>query len=149
MNMARLALAAVAATIVDGIYGFAVYGNALGNLFMAFPGVFRPTETQTMYLPVMFCGILVGMFAATFIYAKGYEGGNGVREGLRFGLLMAIFNAGYFVATSYGILNIGRRLTLAMAVAGLGEWLLVGATIGLIYRSARGAEVGSPKTAKV
>ena len=149
MNMGRLALAAVAATVVDGIYGFAVYGNALGNLFMAFPGVFRPTETQTAYLPVMFCGILVGMFAATFIYAKGYEGGSGVREGLRFGLLMAIFNAGYFVATSYGILNIGRRLTLAMAVAGLGEWLLVGATIGLIYRSTRGAEVGSPKTAKV
>ena len=149
MNMGRLALAAVAATVVDGIYGFAVYGNALGNLFMAFPGVFRPTEAQTEYLPVMFCGILVGMFAVTYIYAKGYEGGSGLMEGLRFGLVIAIFNAGYFVATSYGILNIGRRLTLAMALAGLGEWLLVGSTIGLIYRSARGAEVGSPKTAKV
>ncbi len=148
MNMARLALAALAATVVDGIYGFAVYGTALSNQFMAFPGVFRSSESQTPYLPVMFCGILVGMFAATFIYAKGYEGGNGAREGLRFGLLMAIFNAGYFVATSYGILNIGRRLTLAMAVAGLGEWLLVGATIGLIYGSA-GVGARSANAAKV
>ncbi|HEY3042845.1 MAG TPA: hypothetical protein VGJ39_02395 [Vicinamibacterales bacterium] len=149
MNMGRLALAALAATIVDGVYGFAVYGTALASQFAAFPGVFRSTESQTMYLPVMFCGILVGMFAATFIYAKGYEGGNGVREGLRFGLLMAIFNAGYFVGTSYGILNIGRRLTLAMAVAGLGEWLLVGGTIGLIYRSTAGAGAQSTKAAKV
>ena len=134
MNMARLTLAAVAATIVDGIYGFAVYGIAMAPSFGAFPGVFRASESQTAYLPVMFCGILVGMLAATFIYAKGYEGGNGLREGLRFGLLIAIFNAGYFVATSYGILNIGRRLALAMALAGLGEWLLVGGTIGLIYK---------------
>lgn len=149
MNMGRLALAAVAATVVDGIYGFAVYGNALGNLFMAFPGVFRATEAQTMYLPLMFCGILVGMSAVSYIYAKGYEGGSGLMEGLRFGLLIGIFNAGYVVGPSYALLNIGRRLAVAMALAGLVEWLLVGGTIGLIYRSARGAEVGSPKTAKV
>jgi len=149
MNMPRLAMAAVAATLVDLVYGFAVYGTAMAASFAAFPGVFRSTETQTAYLPIMFGGILVGMFAATYIYAKGYEGGNGVREGLRFGLLMAIFNAGYFVATSYGILNIGRRLTLAMALAGLGEWLLVGGTIGLIYRSAQGANARRSVSAKV
>lgn len=149
MNMGRLALAALAATVVDGIYGFAMYGTAMARQFAVFPGVFRSTESQTPYLPVMFCGILVGMFAATFIYAKGYEGGKGVREGLRFGLLMAIFNAGYVVGTSYGVLNIGRRLTLSLALAGLGEWLLVGSTIGLIYRSPVGAEARRAKAAKV
>jgi hypothetical protein len=143
--MGRLALAALAATIVDGVYGFAVYGTALASQFAAFPGVFRSTEAQTMYLPVMLCGILVGMFAITYVYAKGYEGGSGLMEGLRFGLLIAIFNAGYFVGVSYGILNIGRRLTVAMALAGLGEWLLIGATIGLVYR----AGARSAKAAKV
>ena len=38
---------------------------------------------------------------------------------------------------------------MAMAVAGLGEWLLVGATIGLIYRSARSGNARSSVTAKV
>ena len=137
MNTTRLALAALAATVVDGVYGFAVYGNAMAGQFAAFPAVFRSAETGAAYLPVMFCGILVGMFAVTYIYAKGYEGGSGLHEGLRFGLLIAIFNAGYFVGTSYGILNIGRRLPLAMALAGLGEWLLVGCTIGLIYKRAK------------
>ena len=149
MNTTRLALAALAATVVDVIYGLAVYGTAMAGQFAAFPGVFRSAESGPAYLPVMFCGVLVGMFAATYIYAKGYEGGSGVREGVRFGLLMAIFNAGYIIGTDYGVLNIGRHLALAMALAGLGEWLLVGATIGLIYKSASAAEARSAKAAKV
>ncbi len=134
MNYARLALAAVVAAVVGFVYGGLVYGMLLTSQFGAFPAVFRSTESQMAYLPAMFVGILIGIFAVTAIYAKGYEGGSGVAEGLRFGLLVAIFNAGYFVATSYAILNIGRALTVSMAVAGLVEWLLVGATIGLFYK---------------
>lgn len=133
MNTTRLALAA---TFVDGIYGFAVYGNALAGQFLAFPGVFRSSESPTAYLPAMFTGILIAMFAVAYIYAKGYEGGSGIVEGLRFGLVIAVFNAGYFIATNYAILNIGSGLAVSMALAGLGEWLLVGGTIGVIYAPA-------------
>jgi hypothetical protein len=149
MNTTRLVLAALAATVVDGVYGFAVYGNAMAGQFAAFPGVFRSAELGAAYLPAMFCGILVAMFAVAYIYAKGYDRGSGLLEGLRFGLLIGIFNAGYVVGTDYGILNIGRRLALAMALAGIGEWLLVGCTIGLIYKSPSGTEARSAKTAKV
>jgi hypothetical protein len=137
MNPTRVALAAIAATFVDGVYGFLVYGTLMTAQFANFPGVFRSAESGPAYLPMMFCGILIGMFAISYVYAKGYEGGPGLREGLRFGLLIAIFNAGYVVGTSYGVLNIGRRLALAMAVAGLGEWLLVGAAIGLVYKRSK------------
>ena len=51
--------------------------------------------------------------------------------------MIAIFNAGYVIGTDYGILNIGGRLALAMAAAGLGEWLLVGGTIGLVYKRSK------------
>jgi len=149
MNMTRVVLAALAATVVDGFYGFVVYGNALAGRFAAFPGVFRSAEDGPAALPLMFCGILVGMLAVAYVYAKGYEGGSGLMEGLRFGLLIGIFNAGYFIGVDYGILNIGRRLALMMALAGLGEWLVVGCTIGLMYRSAAGAGAGSAKAAKV
>ena len=149
LNTARLALAALAATLVDGIYGFVVYGTALSNEFGAFPTVFRSAESGQAALPLMFAGILVGMFAVTYIYAKGYEGGRGLLEGFRFGLLIGIFDAGYFIGVDYGILNIGRRMALAMALVWVGEWLLVGSTIGLVYRSALGAEARSGKAAKV
>ena len=139
MNMGRLVLAALAATVVDGVYGFVVYGTALTNQFMAFPAVFRSAESGAAALPLMFTGILVGMFAVTYIYAKGYEGGSGLQEGLRFGLLIGIFHAAYFIGVLYGILNISRRLALVMALAGLGEWLFVGCTIGLVYRPVVGS----------
>ena len=45
------------------------------------------------------------------------------------GLLLAILNG-----TDYGILNISAQLAVFMALAGLGEWLLVGSVIGLVYK---------------
>ena len=133
MNYGRLALAAVAATIVDGIYGFLVYGMLLSGEFGRYPSVFRASDAQ--HLPVMFAGILVGMFAVSYIFAKGYEG-RGQIEGARFGVLVGILNAGYFVGTDYGILNIGRKLAVEMAAAGLIEWTLVGLAIATVYRPA-------------
>ena len=131
MNYGRLALAAVVATIVDGIYGFLVYGLLLSGEFGRYPSVFRASDAQP--LPVMFVGILVGMFAVSYIFAKGYEG-RGQIEGARFGVLVGILNAGYFVGTDYGILNIGRKLVVEMAAAGLIEWTLVGLAIATVYR---------------
>ena len=136
MNMARVVLAAVAATVADAFYGFVVYGNLLAGRFAAFPAVFRPAETGAAYLPVMFACIFVGMIAVAVIYAKGYEGRSGRQEGLRFGLLLAVLNAGYVCGTYYGILNISGRLAGLMALAGLGEWLLVGGAIGLVHKRA-------------
>ena len=135
MSYGRLALAAVVATIVDGVYGFLVYGLLLNSEFARYPNVFRPDETQPSYLPLMFVGILIAMFAVTFIYAKGYEGGHGASEGARFGLLFGIFAAAFFANVNYATLNIGRKLAAETAIAGIFEWILVGITIGLVYRS--------------
>ena len=86
MNLGRLALAAVAATVVDAVYGFVVYGVLLVGEFARYPGVFRSNEVGMAYLPLMFFGIFVAIAALTLIYAKGYEGGSGVTEGFRFGV---------------------------------------------------------------
>jgi len=134
MNVTRLVLAAVAATVADAVYGFAVYGNLMVGQFTAFPAVFRSPEAGAAYLPVMFACIFVGMIAVAYIYAKGYEGRSGLQEGLRFGALLAVLNAGYVIGTDYGILNISGQLAGLMALAGLGEWLLVGCAIGLVYK---------------
>jgi hypothetical protein len=149
MNTTRLALAAVAATLADGIYGFLVYGTALAGSFAAYPMVYRSAEDGAAHLPGMFVGILVAMFVVAYIYAKGYEGGSGVREGVRFGLLLAIFNACYVVGVAYANLNIGGRLAALLALAGVGEWVVVGGTIGLVYRRAAAVRGSAAKSAKV
>jgi hypothetical protein len=133
MNYSRLALAAVAASIADGIYGFVVYGNLLTAEFAQYPGVFRPIEAMNAKMPFLFAGLLLMMFIAAFIYAKGYEGGAAFPEGARFGALLGLFMAGIALG-NYVILNIGSRLAALLAVAGLVEWTLVGIVIGLVYR---------------
>jgi len=136
---ARIASAAVAATVFDVVYGFLVYGMLLSGQFSAYPAVYRSAETGPGYLPLMFCGILIAMVAAAMIYAKGYEGGSGVSEGARFGVLLGIFVATAFSGVNYAVLNIGRRLAVATAAAGFVEWVLVGIVIGLVYKPAAGS----------
>jgi hypothetical protein len=136
MNYTRLVLAAVVATIVDAVYGFVVYGNLLVGQFARYPGVFRPADVQAPYMGYLFGGIFLAMLAATFIYAKGYEGGAAVSEGLRFGILVGLLEIGYDVLVGYAITNVGRRLTAMMACASLVEWMIAGVVIALVYKSA-------------
>ena len=110
MNYGRLALAAVAAWVVDGVYGFIVYGNVLGSEFSRYPGVYRQPGNAEAYMPFLFAGTLFAMLVAAYIYAKGYEGGSGLQEGMRFGVLIGLFVLGYECLVNYAILNIGRRV---------------------------------------
>jgi hypothetical protein len=64
MSVARIALAAVVATVVDAVYGFVVYGNVMTSEFGRYPNVYRSLETQMAFMPVLFCGILIAMVAA-------------------------------------------------------------------------------------
>ena len=134
MNVPRLALAALVATVVDACYGFTVYGMLLAGEFGKYPGVYRPNDAGQAYLPLMFAGLFVAIAIAAMIYAKGYEGGSGAAEGLRFGLMLGLFVLFAFGGVNYGVLNIGRRLALYAGVAGFVEWTLVGLAIGLVYK---------------
>jgi hypothetical protein len=138
MNYARLALAAAAAWVADGIYGFVVYGNLLTAQFAQYPGVFRPLEAMNAKMPFLFAGLLIMMLVAAFIYAKGYEGGAAFPEGARFGALIGLFMAATALG-NFAILNIGSRLAASLAIAGLVEWTIVGVVIGLVYRPAPSA----------
>jgi hypothetical protein len=144
MNYGRLAIAAVVAAVVDMAYGYTVYGIGMASQFAAAPGVFRPMDVVNGHIPLMALGTLVGMVAAVFIYAKGYEGGSGAAEGLRFGILVGVLMAGYVLVGDYVTMNIGRRLAASLAGGTLVEWGVVGAAIGLVYKPA-----ASPRKAGV
>ena len=140
MNYARIALAAVAATVWDACYGFLVYGMLMAAEFGRYPGVYRSNEAGMAFLPLMFGGIFIAMIVAAMIYAKGYEGGSGIGEGARFGLLLGIFAALAFAGVNYAVLNMGRKLAVMTAAAGFFEWMIAGTIIGLVYKRA-----GSPR----
>jgi len=136
MNYGRLALAAVAAWVVDAVYGFIVYGTILSSEFGRYPAIYRPNDVAPGYMPILFGGILLAMLIASYIYAKGYEGGSGVQEGMRFGVLVGLLVFGYVGVVNYAILNIGRRLAGSLGIAGLVEWTIAGIVIGAVYKPA-------------
>jgi len=135
MNYPRIVVAAVAATVVDALYGFIVWGQVLNREFARYPDIYRPGGDMTA-LPLMFLGVLVGMFFASWIYAKGYEGGTGLTEGVRFGGLMGLLMGAYLAGVNYGIMRIGKRMALTYGIGWLGEWVFVGLVIGLVYKPA-------------
>lgn len=137
MNVGRLALAAVAATVWDAVYGFLVYGTLLAPEFARYPGVYRSNDAGQAFLPLMFGGLLIAIISVAIIYAKGYEGGSGVAEGLRFGILLGVFVVLAFAGVNYAVLNIGRKLAAMTAAAGFVEWLGVGTILGLVYKPAK------------
>ena len=139
MNIARLALAALAGLVVEIVYGFVVYGMLLSNEFGKYPALYRSAETGPGYLPLMFAGLLVAIAGAAAIYAKGYEGGSGVAEGARFGALLGLFTAFAFANVNYGVLNMGRRIAVYTAVASFVEWFLIGVAIGVVYKPSQAA----------
>ena len=82
----------------------------------------------------MFVGLLFAMLVASYLYAKGYEGGNGLQEGMRFGVLIGLVMVGYAANVNYAIMNIGKRMAVYYALASLVEWVVVGMVIGSVYR---------------
>ena len=138
MNYGRLVAAAIAGTVFDMAYGFVVYGMLLANQFAAYPGVYRPAD-DTSHMPVLAAGVFIGACVAAYIYAKGYEGGSGAAEGLRFGMALGVFVGGYSTLVNWAVLNIGRTLALSMAAVAVVEWTLIGLIIGLVYKPAASA----------
>jgi hypothetical protein len=130
MNAGRLAMTAVVAMVADMIYGFLVFGMLLASSFDQYPGVYRGSA-DTSHLGYLALGVLIIMFPAVFIYAKGYEGKGAVAEGLAFGCVMGTIMVGMNVVY-FAILNIGRSLALKAAAASFVEYLVVGLVIGLV-----------------
>ena len=95
---------------------------------------------------IVILGILAAMVVATYIFAKGHEGGSASIEGLRFGVTLALLMAFYIAATHYGTMRIGKKMALTYLTGQFGEFVLVGLVIGLVYgpagrASRRGAGV--------
>ncbi len=132
MNFPRLAFAVVAAVITDFAYGFAVFGNLLSNSFLAQGAIYRSAEAQMEYMPIGAAGIVLAMIAATMIFAVSTF--RGLVGGLQYGMLLAVFAIGTSVVVNYATINMTEDHAARMLLAYLGEWILVGAVIGSVYR---------------
>jgi hypothetical protein len=140
MNFPRVAMAAVAAWVLYMFMGYLVHGVLLRDLYMTYTGVMRPEAQANAILPFNFGMVLVGFFAFSYAYAKGYEGGNGLQEGLRFGVLVGIMLCTFGTIWEYMVWPVGRRLLAAWLIDYIVEFALYGIVVGLIYKPAVSAK---------
>ena len=135
MNFTRIALAALAALvsyfIVGGIF-FAV--PAMRAEFAKYPAVYRTGESSSSVMAPGMLGILLAIGVAVVIFARMHPSGAGIKAGLEFGVLLALFQLGSFVLHNHMLLNIGWRQSALQGIAYSAEWIVVGVVISLVYR---------------
>jgi hypothetical protein len=135
MNLPRVAIAAVVTWVVYLGVSFVVHTTLLIDIYNRHRAVMRPEEQASAILPVGFVFALVGFFAFAYAYAKGYEGGNGLQEGLRFGVLVGILLCCFAVIWQYMVWPMSGTLLIAWMLDNIIEFALYGMVVGLLYKS--------------
>jgi len=136
VNYARIALASLGATIAYFALGFAIFAAlpAMKSEFMKYPNVYRSREDMMKVMPYGMVTILISIVVVAVLYAKMYPAGGGIASGAYLGALIGIFSVCTFVVHNYVNLNIGLALTLYQSIAYFIQWVIVGTTIGIIYK---------------
>jgi hypothetical protein len=137
MTLRRIAVPALVTWLVDAIYGYAVFGVMLDSEFAPYrPAVFRGVEAMNSMLPLMFVSTLVGFVAVAYIFAKGHDGGSGVKEGFWFGVVLGTFMVFMVTIPTYAIYNIGQSVAYKTGAATFIEMVIDGIVLGLVYKPA-------------
>jgi hypothetical protein len=136
MNLTSIALASIAAFFAYFAIGGLVFGllPSMKNEFLKYPNVYRSREGIKSTMPIRMAFMFLAIMVLAVLYAMLYQGGSGVTEGARFGVLIGVFFIGSFVVHNYVNLQIGIKLTVQQGIAYFVEWVIVGLVIGLIYR---------------
>ncbi len=136
MNYSRLGLAALGGMVASSAFGFLVLWlvPALINEARKYPAVFRPKEEMMTVMPIGLVATFISILVVAIIFAMIHQGGSGITEGARFGVLIGIFVVCAFVLHNYVNLNIGLKLALGQAAAYFVQWTIIGIVIGLIYK---------------
>ena len=138
MNYSRIVLAGLGGTVVYFALGFLLFALLpLAGEVQKFAAVYRPPESMKRVAPVGMVALLLAMIALAALYALTVRDGSYLGQGLRFGVLVAVFSAGSFMLHNYVSLNIGLRLAVLQAVAYFVQWVGAGVAIALIYRPAK------------
>ena len=135
MNLARIALAAVAALVAYFIVGGIFFTIPAMKLeFAKYPTVYRSGDESKSVMAVGMLGIFLAIAVATVIFARMHPAGADLKDGVIFGVLLALFQLGSFVLHNHMLLNSGRRQSILQGIGFTAEWIVVGIVLSLVYR---------------
>src|SRR5213079_509015 len=130
--MKRFILAFVAAYVFIFAWGWLLNGVFLKDVFAETPNPWRSQSEMMSLFHWIIIGQALLVFAFVAIYASGFAGG-GVIAGIRLGVLLEIAAIGMRMGI-YAIQPFPGKLIVYGSVGGLIEMIVVGATVGAIYK---------------
>jgi hypothetical protein len=120
--------------VVWMIGGIVVHGVLLGADYAKLPSLYRTETDSQQYLPFMFLAHLLLAGALVWIYTRGMEAKPWLKQGLRFGLAIALLT----IVPTYLIYFAVQPMPGMLAVKQIifdGIWtLLLGAVVAFLYR---------------
>ena len=136
MNLGRLVLAGLAATLAYYAYGFLVFGLLIAEDYAPYAEVYRHGDAITKLMPLGMAGTFIAALALTVMYARGQWGSTALAGGARLGVLVGIVMVTVHVLGNYVSLNIGGVLALEQAAAVFVQWTIVCIVVAVVYRPA-------------
>jgi hypothetical protein len=135
MNFPRVLLAALAVWVLYLALGALIHGVMLADLWIVLQrqGLTRSPSTWGAYAPLGYALALPGALAFAYTYAKGYEGGPGMQEGLRFGVLVGLMLVAFGLTWSYVTFPVPLQFLTSMSIATVIEFAVLGMAAGLVY----------------
>ena len=114
-------------------FEYVVHGVCLKDMYDVSPELWRSPESMVGYFPFMVLMQVLFVAVTAYIFAQNYEGkgmGEGLRFGVPFGLLIAIF-----YTAPFAWLPISPLLAVYWALSGLIEGVVLGLIFSVLYKA--------------
>lgn len=132
---------AAAVYVVARLSDYLIHGLILRSAYESTRDLWRPDMPEKMWIMVLVTAIWSVLF--TLIFIKEYEA-RGLKEGVRFGLLIGLFTAIPMAYGTYAVLPIPYWLAFQWFVYVTGQCILLGVVAALIWGRRAGASVSRP-----
>ena len=133
MNVKRFVIAGIAVFVAMLILDFIFHMGLLGSVYDETQEVWRSDAEMMKVMPIGYIFTLLWAFLFCYIFIRGREG-KGLIEGVRFGILMALF---YSLITSiwqWTIYPIPFKLVIYWFLIGLVQMVILGILVAVIYK---------------
>ena len=135
MDKKRYILATLAVFVTTQILDFLIHGLVLAPTYAQLADIWRPDMPSKMWIFTVVS--FVTSFCFVYIFNKGYEG-KGIREGVRFGLIIGLFAATPYAYATYAMIAIPYWLALFWFCTGMLQYVVLGVVAAaLVERAAR------------
>ena len=124
---------ALAVFVVLTIADMIIHDMLLKNLYLENSHLFRPMDEIKKHCNYFMLGNMIFSVAFCYIYSKGHEKGDPLKQGVRFALWIILLTVLPCTIVSYTIYPHPKNLELAWLLAYSAETILAGITAAMVF----------------